>query len=81
MVPPSTGELFYLRCLLNYRPACSFDDLKTVNMIQYGSFHEAATHLGLFSNKNEGFYAMAEAIASYHMPAQLRFLFSCIILE
>jgi hypothetical protein len=80
-VPPSTGELFYLRCLLNYRPARTFDDLKTVDMIQYGSFHDAATHLGLFTNENEGFYAMTDAVASYHTPAQLRFLFSRILLE
>jgi hypothetical protein len=52
-----------------------------VDMIQYGSFHDAATHLSLFSNENEGFYAMTDTIASYHTPAQLRFLFACIILK
>jgi len=40
-----------------------------------------STHLGLFTDKNEGSYAMTEAVAAFQTPHQLRFLFSCIILE
>jgi len=81
MVSPIAGELFYLRCLLAHRPARSFRELRTTDSTTYDSFHEAAVHLGLFTNINEGEYAMMEANTSFVTPHQLRFLFSRIILE
>jgi hypothetical protein len=80
-IPPSAGEVFYLRCLLAHRAARTYTQLKTIDDITYDTFHEAATQLGLFSTENEGFLTMTEAVASFHTPAQLCFLFSCVILE
>ena len=81
MVSPTAGELFYLRTLLAHRAATSFVALRTVDGTVHDSFHEAATHFGLFSNENEGQYAIADAAASFCTPHQLRFLFSRIIVE
>jgi hypothetical protein len=80
-VKPSTGELFYLWALLLHKPGRSFHDMWTVDSIIYHMFQEVAYHLGLFSNDNEGFFAMTEAVECYCTPAQLRFLFASIVLE
>jgi hypothetical protein len=50
-VPHGHGKHFYMRVLLQRRPASSFEDLRTVNGIQYGTFQEAATSLGVFENE------------------------------
>src|ERR1700722_1088421 len=42
MVSPTAGELFYLRCLLMRRAACSYSDLRTVEGTTYETFHDAA---------------------------------------
>ena len=78
---PTSGELFYLRCLLIRQPARSYVKLRTIDGIMFDSFHEAAVRLGLFANENEGQYALADAVASFCTPAQIRFLFSRIVLE
>jgi hypothetical protein len=81
MISPTAGELFYLRCLLARRPARSYRDLRTIDGETFQSYHETAVHLGLFSHQNEGRFALLEAVACYCTPAQLRFLFSRIIIE
>jgi hypothetical protein len=81
MVSPCMGELFYVRCLLAHRPANSFSDLRTIDGKMYDTFHEAATHFGLFTHDDEGHYVMIDAVLSYCTPYALRFLFSRIILE
>jgi hypothetical protein len=80
-VPIRTGEVFYLRSLLLYRAATSFADLRTIEGHIFDSFHEAASDLGLFDNRNEGFLTMEEAVQSLRTLAQLRFLFAQILLE
>ena len=65
MVSPTSGELFYLRCLLAHRPACSFTDLRTIDGKTHQTFHEAATDFGLFTNENEGHYIMVDAVLSF----------------
>ena len=80
-VSPTAGKLFYLRCLLTHWAGRSFEDLHTINGRVCSSFHEAAIELGLFSNQDEAFYALEEAAATCATPHQLRFLFSCLILE
>lgn len=74
-VPPSQGETFYLRCLLQHRSASSFLDLRTVNGVVCDSFQEAATTLGLFANEREAEYTMTEAVDGLKTPRQLRLLF------
>ena len=81
MVSPTSGELFYLRCLLARRPATSYANLRTVDGVVYDTFHEAAVRFGLFASENEGHYVMIEAVESYCTPFALRFLFSRVILE
>jgi hypothetical protein len=80
-VSPTAGELFYLRCLLTHRPATGFVDIRTFGTRTFNTYHEAAIHMGLFTNINEGSYAMEEALQSFVTPAQLRFLLSRLILE
>ena len=74
-VRPSEGDLFYLRALLQHRPASSYVDARTVNGIEYATFQEAATELGLFANEKESEYALMEAIQTLKTPRQLRLLF------
>jgi hypothetical protein len=80
-ISPTAGELFYLCCLLTHRPATSFINIQTFGSITFNTYHEAAIHMGLFTNINKGSYAMEEALQSFLPPAQLCFLFSQIILE
>ena len=81
MISPTAGKLFYIRCLLTRQAARSFPQLRTVDSVVYSSFHEAALALGLFSDENEGHYALIDAVASFCTPGQIRFLFSRIVLE
>jgi hypothetical protein len=39
---PTTGEVFYLCCLLGRRAAYDFDELCTINGVVYETYHEAA---------------------------------------
>ncbi|KIO15898.1 hypothetical protein M407DRAFT_34485 [Tulasnella calospora MUT 4182] len=72
---PSQGERFYLRAILATRPAASFEDAQTVVGVIYRTFQAAAIAMGVFANKQEAEYAMAEAVATLRTPRQLRFLF------
>ncbi|CAN1247127.1 ATP-dependent DNA helicase PIF1, partial [Linum grandiflorum] len=55
---PSSNERFYLRMLLQIVKGCrSFDDLKTVNNVQYDSFKEACNAYGfLTDDRNQLFF-------------------------
>jgi hypothetical protein len=79
-VPNARGELFYMRVLLQRRPASSFEDLRTVNGIQYATFQEAATNLGVFEDLSEAEYAFSESVRVLKTPGQLRFLFAEMLL-
>ena len=74
-VRPSEGDVFYLHALLQHRPASSYVDARTVDGVEFPSYQEAATELGLFANENESEYALMEAIQSLKTPRQLRLLF------
>jgi hypothetical protein len=80
-IPLRYKEQFYLRALLQVRPASSFQDLRTVHGHCYETYHEAATALGLFQDVSEAEYAISEAIAAYSRPSQLRFLFAYLLLD
>ncbi|XP_031099731.1 uncharacterized protein LOC116003933 [Ipomoea triloba] len=61
-VPPGTGEIYYLRCLLNtIRGATCFEDLRNVHGQQYESYKEACYALGLLDNDQEYVDAVNEA--------------------
>jgi hypothetical protein len=75
-VRPSAGEWFYLRSLLQFKPAWSFDDLLTVDGILHFNFQSAARAHGMFmTTDSESTYALTEAISSPYTPPQLRILF------
>ena len=78
---PSTGDVFFLRLILNHRPVRSYADARTVDGIIYLSFGEAALSLSLVSHENEGEICMREAVANLQSPAQLRSLFVLLITE
>jgi hypothetical protein len=71
----SLSKVFYLRALLQNRPARSFKDLRTVNETLYSSFQEASIALNLFSDETEAEYCLAEAVESLRTPYQMRLLF------
>jgi len=56
------GELFYARMLLLHRAAQSFHDLRTIDGIEFPTFHEAACQLGLFDDQHKGQQALQEAV-------------------
>ena len=58
--------------------AKSFQDLRTVEEIEYSSYEQAAFHVGLIDDNNECFLCLEEAV-QYKMPSQLRHLFAFIL--
>ena len=65
--------------LLHVKGATSFDDLRTVNNVQYNTFVETCLALGLIADDEEWKRAMSEA-AFWMMPRQLRRLFVRILI-
>ena len=80
-VPLRAGELYYLRSLLLHRATYSFEGLRVVDGVTYGSFQAAATALGLFRDRDEIERAMEEAVAALFRPGQLRFLFANMLCD
>ena len=80
-VPPSKGELFYLRAILRQRAILSFEDACTVNGEMYDTFQEAAVLLGIFANDDEAEYALIEGIDYLRTPRQLRILFVHLLIN
>ena len=77
---PTAGELFYLRILLTKRKGISsFNDMLTVNNVQYISFKETSNILGYLINDNEWNECLQEA-SNYMLPVQLRDLIVTIFL-
>jgi hypothetical protein len=75
-VRPSAGDRFYLRSLLQFKPARSYDDLLTVNGMLHDNFQMAAMAHGLFQTMDsESNYALSEAVSALYTPPQLRTLF------
>ena len=79
--PPRTGELFYLRAVLQHHSSRSWKDLYTVANVQYTSFQAVAIALGLFPKDSEAHFAITEAIDASYSPGQLRFLFASILVD
>jgi hypothetical protein len=53
LVPARIGELFYVRILLQPRPAFIFEDLRTIHGRVNTTYQEAATASGLFEDESE----------------------------
>ncbi|RID62520.1 hypothetical protein BRARA_E01587 [Brassica rapa] len=80
-VHPSSGELYYLRLLINHlKGPTSFEDILTVNGIEYKKFHESCVARGLLDGDEEWHEAMTEA-ATWATPQQLRELFVMLLVH
>jgi len=78
---PRRAEEFYLRrLLLNVRGPTSFQDLRTVEGVEYETFRHTAAVLGLCDDEREHDQCMAECCATY-MPSQLRRLYVTIVVH
>ncbi|XP_019191668.1 PREDICTED: uncharacterized protein LOC109186192 [Ipomoea nil] len=78
-VPPNTGEIFYLRCLLNIvRGPTSFDEIKKVDGVQYNSFRDACYARGLIEDDKEYIDAITEA-STWSLASSLRKLFVTLL--
>lgn len=80
-MPLWSDKVFYLHSLLLHKCASSFKDLCTINGHVFGTFHKAASDLGLFNNHEEGFLMLQEAVDSLRTSSQLHFFFAQILLE
>ncbi|XP_070026693.1 uncharacterized protein [Nicotiana sylvestris] len=80
-VPPGTGDLYYLRLLLNVikGPKC-YENLKRINNHDHNTFREACFALGLIDDDKEYVDCIKEA-SSWGMPSYLRQLFSMLLLS
>ncbi|XP_019173558.1 PREDICTED: uncharacterized protein LOC109169137 [Ipomoea nil] len=78
-VQPASGEIYYLRCLLNIvRGPKSFQDIRTVNGVEYLTFRDACYAHGLLDDDKEYIDAINEA--SYWSTAHsLRKLFVVLL--
>ncbi|XP_057723335.1 uncharacterized protein LOC130939233 [Arachis stenosperma] len=80
-VHPSTGELFYMRMLLNVQRGCtSFRSIRTVNSVLYDTFQEACSAMGFLIDDNEFVLAINEA-AELSSGTQLRKLFVSLLIS
>ncbi|KAM3321848.1 hypothetical protein P3S67_002999 [Capsicum chacoense] len=80
-VPPVSGELYYLRLLLNViRGAKIFEDLKKVNNRDHTTFRDACYALALLDDDKEFIDAIQEA-SDWGMPSYFRQLFAMLLLS
>ncbi|XP_019168949.1 PREDICTED: uncharacterized protein LOC109164859 [Ipomoea nil] len=80
-VPPGTGEIFYLRCLLNkVKGPTSYLDIKQVNGVQYDSFRDACSARGLVDDDKEYIQAIEEA-SQWATGVNLRRLFVTLLMS
>jgi hypothetical protein len=78
-IPPTAGDLYYLRILLYHVPGpTSFRYLRTFNGHTYGTFQEACNERGLANNEREWHQCLQEASQS-KTGNQLRHLFAVIL--
>ncbi len=76
---PAQGERHYLRMLLYHRAgATCWTDLKTVNGVVLSTFKQTCHALGILQDDKEHELCLEESAAK-DMPAQLRSLFSIIL--
>ncbi|XP_019178829.1 PREDICTED: uncharacterized protein LOC109173962 [Ipomoea nil] len=80
-VPPGSGEIFYLRCLLNkVQGPTSFADIRTVNGVHYESFRDTCSARGLVDDDKEYVHAIEEA-GQWATSANLRRLFVTLLMS
>ncbi|KAI5428313.1 hypothetical protein KIW84_033342 [Lathyrus oleraceus] len=61
-VPPTTGELYYLRLMITHvKGPRSYNDIKTVNNVKYDTFRDACFAMGFIGDDREFIAAIKEA--------------------
>ncbi|XP_031111921.1 uncharacterized protein LOC116015896 [Ipomoea triloba] len=80
-VPPGSGEVYYLRCLLNIvRGPTSFKDIMTFNGVEYLTFKDACYARGLLDDDKEYIDAIEEA-SHWSTGHAMRKLFVILLLS
>jgi hypothetical protein len=80
-VPPTTGELYYLRMMLTIaKGPTSYEEIKFVNGFQYLTYREACFAMGFLGDDREFIEAIKEAHA-WGSGVFLRKLFIIILLS
>ncbi|XP_058783166.1 uncharacterized protein LOC131657824 [Vicia villosa] len=80
-VPPTTGELYFLRMMLTHvKGPRSYSDLKIVNNVKYDTFRDACFAMGFIGDDREFIAAISEA---FHWGSghYLRLLFVHMLLS
>ncbi|XP_057415282.1 uncharacterized protein LOC130710142 [Lotus japonicus] len=79
-VPPGSGELYYLRMLLNFQRGCtSFEDLRSVNNNVKDNFRDACVALGLLKDDREYINGILD-VATFGSGSYCRALFISFLL-
>ncbi|CAK8568648.1 unnamed protein product [Lathyrus sativus] len=78
---PGSGQLFYLRTLLNYvKGPTSYDNIKIVNNIKHNTFKDTCFALGLLDDDKEFVDAVMEA-SHWGIESFLRSLFATLLVS
>ncbi|XP_031097008.1 uncharacterized protein LOC116001261 [Ipomoea triloba] len=78
-VPPGSGEIYYLRCLLNVvRGPTNFEDIKSYKGVIYPTFRDACYARGLLDDDKEYIDAINEA-SQWSTAASVRKLFVILL--
>ncbi|XP_058751125.1 uncharacterized protein LOC131624171 [Vicia villosa] len=80
-VPPTTGELYYLRMMLTHvKGPQSYDEIKIVNNVKYDTFRDACFAMGFIGDDREFIFAITEAF-QWGSGHYLRLLFVHMLLS
>ncbi|XP_042027196.1 uncharacterized protein LOC121774371 [Salvia splendens] len=78
-VAPGSGDIYYLRCLLNIvKGATSYEDIRCVNGVQYDTFRDACYALGLLDDDKEYVDGIIEA-SFWSSAHSIRLLFVSLL--
>ncbi|KAK3224806.1 hypothetical protein Dsin_004668 [Dipteronia sinensis] len=77
-VPPGTGEDFYIRISINFQKG--YEDIRTINGVEYPSFKDACYCLGLLDDDNEYIDGIKEA-SFWGFAHYIRRLFANLLLS
>lgn len=78
-VKPGSGELYYLRCLLNIvKGPTSYEEIRCISGVQYDTFRDAMYSLGLLDDDKEYIDAIKEA-SLWASAYSMRYMFASLL--